>query len=169
MTSPHLTDQQFVARERPFESDRRLWRIQDRFGKGALSGERQSNDARFLNGPIRRLPCRADDEFADAPALDFGGALDDLQYLGLDARGAGRLLWHWFFSLLRKCTGRCRVCREFVSARTRAALRIITGTIHSRAPRMERRRHSSDLKCTVTVTPSYSRPAFRYPRRRQPT
>src|SRR5271170_742566 len=101
MTSPHLTDQQLVARECPFESGGRLRRTQDRFGKGALSGERQSNDARFLDGPIRRLPCRADDEFADAPALDLGGALDDLQSIGrdsrFDARGAGGLLWHWFF------------------------------------------------------------------------
>src|SRR5271163_1477379 len=109
MTSPHLTDQQLVARERLFESGGRLWRIQDRFGKGALSGERQSNDARFLDGPIRRLPCRADDEFADAPALDFGGALDDLQYLGrdtlFDARGAGGLLWHWSFLFSWKMYG----------------------------------------------------------------
>src|SRR5271170_5770008 len=110
MTSPHLTDQQLVARERPFESGRRLRRIQDRFGKGALSGERQSNDARLHDSPIRRLPCRADDEFADAPALDFGGALDDLQSIGrgsrFDTRGAGGLLRHWFFLSCWKMYGK---------------------------------------------------------------
>jgi hypothetical protein len=159
--SPHLTDQQRVARERPFESGGRLRRIQDRFGKGMLSGERKSNDARFLDGPIRRLLRRADDELAHAPALDFGGALHDLQSIGrdshFDTRGAGGLLWHWFFlsswKMCGKMPGVSRV-RVGASARTRVALRIITRTVHSRAPRMgEAPTLSSDLKCTVTVTP----------------
>src|ERR1700758_4306228 len=109
MMSPHLTDQQLVAFGRPFEPGRRLWRIQDHFGEGALSGERQSNDARFLDGPIRRLPCRADDEFADAPALDFGGALDDLQHraqFALRCARSGRVAVALFFLFSWKMYGK---------------------------------------------------------------
>lgn len=48
--------------------------------------------------------CRGNDEVADAPAFEFGGALHDSQDLGgnarLDAGGAVRFLSHDFTSLL---------------------------------------------------------------------
>ena len=82
--------------DRAFETGGRLGRIDHRFGKRPLTFSGQANDGRFFDGFAGRLLRGAHDEFAYAPTLDLGGALDDSQRLGRDARlnacGANRIL-----------------------------------------------------------------------------
>ncbi len=73
-----------------------MWRwIQDHLGEGALVRDRKAdNNRRFLDRSRGGFLRACDHEIADAAALNFGGAFDDGEVLGRDARldagGAGR-------------------------------------------------------------------------------
>ena len=81
-----------------FETSGRLGRIDDRFSERPLAFSRQANDGRFFDGLVRSFLRSPHDEFAYAPTLNLGGAFDNCQRLGRDARldacGANRFLRH---------------------------------------------------------------------------
>jgi hypothetical protein len=79
-----------------YQTRRRLGRVEDRFGERALILDREADNLGFLDRAVRGFLRRRDDKVADAASLDLGGAFDDGERLGSDARFEPRragLVW----------------------------------------------------------------------------
>ncbi|CCJ07503.1 Hypothetical protein BN69_2052 [Methylocystis sp. SC2] len=65
---------------------RRRGRFQDRVGESPLTGDREADDFRFLNGAVGGFLRGAHDKVADAAPLNFGGALHKGKHIGREMR-----------------------------------------------------------------------------------
>jgi hypothetical protein len=80
---------------------RRGW-IEQQLDESTLILDREADEEALLNRPLRGFSGSSDDEIADAPALELGGAFHDSERFRGDARfnpcGAMRF-WHEVVSL----------------------------------------------------------------------
>jgi hypothetical protein len=75
-----------VSLEGAAEGRSRLWRIENGLDKAPLILHREPDDFRGLNCLTRGFVGGSDHEIADAAALDFGGAFDNVEHVWRDTR-----------------------------------------------------------------------------------
>jgi hypothetical protein len=80
------TEQFAVLLEGAAEGRSRLWRIENGLDKAPLILHREPDDFRGLNCLTRGFVGGSDHEIADAAALDFGGAFDNVEHVWRDTR-----------------------------------------------------------------------------------
>jgi len=91
----------------------RRGRIEQQLDEATLILNREAEEVSLFNRPLRGLPGGSDDEVADTPALDLGGAFHDSERVRgnacLNAGGAVGFLGHLSFSLSILTVRHCHV------------------------------------------------------------